>query len=281
MKRNQALAAELQYSGQACTRLAWLVHTQHSTGFRTRVESNARSDRVIQLDIKSFFDSDPHEIEVRRKAHRSHRYSQPLLALRVRRVDGEAIPRSAFERYCDDAVVHCKLSSKLSSFETPSAKQAGAMWSGVASRQDAHRVLQGRGSPSYLCQRAIRLLGVHVSSSPEGQSVVGARSEAQQRLSVQPFPRRGSLKPVTSDKSLALSQLQGNHRTGWRLGCNQRQVPSHSNDTVTVMAYLKPLALLVAFFLTAWLWFFSDQKWFALLPLAAAIIIGLSPLFRR
>ena len=47
------------------------------------------------------------------------------------------------------------------------------------------------------------------------------------------------------------------------------------------MAYLRPLALLVAFLLTAWLWFFSDQKWFALVPLTAAVIIGLLPLFRR
>jgi hypothetical protein len=47
------------------------------------------------------------------------------------------------------------------------------------------------------------------------------------------------------------------------------------------MAYLKPLVLLVAFFLTAWLFFFSDQKWLAVLPLAAAIIIGLSPLLGR
>ena len=47
------------------------------------------------------------------------------------------------------------------------------------------------------------------------------------------------------------------------------------------MAYLRPLALLVAFLLTAWLWFFSDQKWFALIPLTAAVVIGLLPLFRR
>src|SRR5712691_7414372 len=42
---------------------------------------------------------------------------------------------------------------------------AGAVWSGSASRQNAHCVLQGRVSPSYLCQRAVRLPGVHLSSS--------------------------------------------------------------------------------------------------------------------
>jgi hypothetical protein len=47
------------------------------------------------------------------------------------------------------------------------------------------------------------------------------------------------------------------------------------------MAYLRPLLLLLAFLFTAWLWFFSDQKWVALLPLAAAIVIGLWPLFKR
>src|SRR5256885_2154998 len=46
--------------------------------------------------------------EAHRKAHRSHRISQPVLALCVRRVDGERFPNVRFERYCDDAVVHCK-----------------------------------------------------------------------------------------------------------------------------------------------------------------------------
>jgi len=46
-------------------------------------------------------------------------------------------------------------------------------------------------------------------------------------------------------------------------------------------ASLAALAAAVGFLLTAWLWFFSDQKWLALIPLAAAVIIGLLPLFRR
>ena len=34
--------------------------------------------------------------------------SQPLLALRVRHVDGREFPHLQFERYCDDVVVHCE-----------------------------------------------------------------------------------------------------------------------------------------------------------------------------
>ncbi len=47
------------------------------------------------------------------------------------------------------------------------------------------------------------------------------------------------------------------------------------------MAYATPLGLLIALFLTAWIFFFADQKWWVLVPLAAAVIIGLFPLFRR
>ena len=46
-------------------------------------------------------------------------------------------------------------------------------------------------------------------------------------------------------------------------------------------ASLTALALALALLCTAWLWFFADQKWLALIPLAAAVVIGLLPLFRR
>ena len=47
------------------------------------------------------------------------------------------------------------------------------------------------------------------------------------------------------------------------------------------MAYARPLALLIAFFVTAWIWFFADEKWLVIFPLAAAVVIGLFPVLRR
>ena len=81
-----------------------------------------------------------------------------------------------FERYADDAVVHCATEAQAQPRAGGHRRADGAGRSGVASRQDAHRVLQGRRPPGLTRARAVQLLGVHVSSPTGEEQSTGSSS---------------------------------------------------------------------------------------------------------
>jgi RNA-directed DNA polymerase len=165
-----------------------------------------RKDWVIDLDVRAFFDSVPHELVLRAvRRHTDERwillYAERWLNAPLQQADGTLVardrgtpqgssisplvanlflhyafdvwlgkdfPEVQFERYCDDAVVHCATEKQALSVREAIARRLAAVWSGITPRQNAHRVLQGREPPSYLCQRAVRFPGVHVSRSQRG-----------------------------------------------------------------------------------------------------------------
>ena len=170
-----------------------------------------RSDWVIDLDIRAFFDSVDHElvlqggtpthrravdpavcgavaespaaaggrhaachgIAVPRKARRSH----PLLANLFLHYAFDVwmareFPDVQFERYCDDAVVHCRSEQQAQHVRDAIAARLAQCRSGIASGQDAHRVLQGRESAWLVRAHLVHVPGVHVSA-PAGPDEEG------------------------------------------------------------------------------------------------------------
>ena len=145
-----------------------------------------RSDWVIELDIKSFFDSVPHDLVMRAvRRHTDERcillYVERWLTAPLQREDGTLVPRdrgtpqgssispllaNLFLHYAFDlwmlkefpdlqfervlrrwgGSLQERVASSVCSGRHHAT--AGAMWFGSASRQNAHRVLQGCGSPS-------------------------------------------------------------------------------------------------------------------------------------
>ena len=143
---------------------------------------------MIDLDIRAFFDSVDHELVLKAVArHTDQRwvllYVERWLEAPLQRQDGTLVARDrgtpqgsaispllanlfmhyafdawmarefpavTFERYCDDAVVHCGSEAQARHVRDAIAAAVGAGRSGVASGQDAHRVLQGRGPAGLL-----------------------------------------------------------------------------------------------------------------------------------
>ena len=133
-----------------------------------------RRNWVIDLDIRAFFDSVPHELVLRAvRRHTDERwillYVERWLKAPLQQEDGTLVQRDRgtpqgssispllanlflhyafdvwmgkqfpdlqFERYCDDGVVHCKTRSKLSLFETPSREGwRNVVWSCIQTRR--------------------------------------------------------------------------------------------------------------------------------------------------
>ena len=69
-------------------------------------------------------------------------------------------PAVPFERYADDAVVHCKSERQAQFVLDTIKKRMAIVWPGVESGQDAHRVLQGFESQRLSRARAVRFPGV-------------------------------------------------------------------------------------------------------------------------
>ena len=160
-----------------------------------------KSNWVIDLDIRAFFDSIDHDLLLKAVSKHTDRawvllYVQRWLKAPLQKEDGTIVQRDrgtpqgsaispllanlflhyafdawiarefptvSFERYADDAVVHCADRGRGPSGPRCHRPTDGAGRSGAASGQDAHRVLQGRQPPGLLRARAVRLLGLHVS----------------------------------------------------------------------------------------------------------------------
>ena len=172
-----------------------------------------KRDWVIDLDIRAFFDTIPHSLMLKAVSrHTDLRwvllYIERWLEAPLQREDGTLVQRDrgtpqgsaispllanlflhyafdtwltkefpfvSFERYADDAVVHCKTKAQARYVLRAHRRTDGAGRSGASSGQDAHRVLQGRSPPALPRVRAVRLLGLHVSPTPveeQGRSLL-------------------------------------------------------------------------------------------------------------
>ena len=141
-------------------------------------------DWVIDMDIRAFFDSVPHDLMLKAVARHTDRrwivlYVERWLKAPLQREDGSLVERDRgtpqgsaispllanmfmhyafdawmarehplilFERYCDDVVVHC---SKRAASPRSSGRdrfKAGGVRAGSKRAEDPHRVLQGRSA---------------------------------------------------------------------------------------------------------------------------------------
>ena len=84
--------------------------------------------------------------------------------LRVRHLDDPEFPAMVFERYVDDAVVHCESERQAQML----ARRSGRGWSRSGcdcTRQDPDRVLQGRAAARLARAHRVHVPGVHVPSA--------------------------------------------------------------------------------------------------------------------
>ena len=147
-----------------------------------------RYDWVIDLDLRSFFDSIDHDLLLKAVSkHTSLRwvllYIERWLKAPLEKEDGTIIERDRgtpqgsaispvlanlflhyafdrwmaqnhpdvpFERYADDAVAHCKSEAQAREVLASYRPKDGGGRSGVASRQDPHRLLQGFGPQGFI-----------------------------------------------------------------------------------------------------------------------------------
>ena len=140
-----------------------------------------RQDWVIDLDIKGFFDNIDQDLLMR--AVRKHAkdkwvvlYIERWLQAPMQEENGRLVPREKgtpqggvispllanlflhyafdrwlakrypqvwFERYADDAIVHCRTERQAQEVRAAIAARSEGMWTGTSSREDEDRLLQG------------------------------------------------------------------------------------------------------------------------------------------
>ncbi|MER6505080.1 reverse transcriptase domain-containing protein [Streptomyces sp. NPDC001455] len=93
---------------------------------------------------------------------------------------GREFPHLTFERYCDDAVIHCR-SEHQARRVRDARSEIGAGRSGIASGQDAHRVLQGCGPSRLVRAHVVHVSRVHVPAKTVQEPVREALCELPAR----------------------------------------------------------------------------------------------------
>ena len=177
-----------------------------------------RKDWVVDLDIRAFFDSVPWKLMLKAVAHHTDQkwivlYVERWLKAPMQKPDGTLAPRVKgtpqgspispclanlflhygldawvqrtfpsvqFERFADDAVIHCVSESQARMVRDAGRASAGRGRVGAPPGQDPDRVLQGQQPPRGLRGGLVYVLRLHV---PASEGVQQAYGEDLHRLS--------------------------------------------------------------------------------------------------
>ena len=208
---------------------------------------------MFDLDVRAFFDSVPHDLLLKAVAHHTDErwvllYIERWLKAPMQMPDGTQVAREKgtpqgspispllanlfmhyafdrwmdreypgcpFERYADDAVIHCDTEAQARSLWAATRRAARVLGTRAAPREDEGRVLQGRAPPRGLRAHQLRFPRLHLSGTPgerptralrellsghEHQREEGDRQE-DQGLAPQPSQWHGPVRPRPGDQS--------------------------------------------------------------------------------
>ena len=228
-----------------------------------------RSDWVLDLDIKGFFDNIDWELML--KAVRCHTdcpwvllYVERWLKAPVQMEDGCIVERTAgtpqggvispllanlflhyafdmwmarefphipFERYADDAICHCRTEAEARALRHALAVAVGGLQVDAASGEDENRLLQGRQSETRLSRHPLRLSGLPVPSPQDDVDGEGRARLHAQASCLRPARKRSC---ASGGKSAAGRCINAptNPWKSW-LRCTIRQFAAGSPTTAT------------------------------------------------
>ena len=173
-----------------------------------------RQDWVLDIDVRAFFDSVPHDLLLKAVAHHTDErwvllYIERWLTAPMQMPDGTLVarekgtpqgspispllanlfmhyafdkwmdreqPGSPFERYADDVVIHCDTEAKALYLWAALAERLGSLGLELHPDKDEGRVLPGHETPRGLRAHQLRLPRLHLPGSP-GQGSAGVLHE--------------------------------------------------------------------------------------------------------